>query len=484
MNKSLVRYFSIIVILICYNQLHAQHLTLNEFAFPIFTEKYKPDIIYLLNDTHTKLYQFPFRNSDKFAIPDNAEINQLTDTIQATILEYDSLGRIVHYAIFNTPKDSSKIYTDTISEAFYRYNSLDKISWVKLKKVAYGNSTPFLYKKYYNIFEYNMFFNAYGHLIKYEINVSRTDTNATFKSQKLEYLYNYDVLGRPIFKQLRWNDSDYYLSYHRFFYNKSELMPNEIKEYIINKYNGKCDTINESTSFDINWTLKSFDPASYGKLYDERDSSNQYKFSYFDTTKYLLCRNYWSHNSKERYFMRQDDQYDMNHNLLNSYLADTPCVFTVFGDITKTYSYINPHFLSYSYNKNRRLISRVEYTSMTTGDCGDNSTTINYNKYVYVYLKDSDRNEYYFTIPDEYKSTLINSAFLIYPNPNNGTFTINFNNTAGEKQIAIYNLQGKLIAHYTTNDNVFEVQELLLHGMYFIKTETQQGAINTKFFVE
>ena len=72
----------------------------------------------------------------------------------------------------------------------------------------------------------------------------------------------------------------------------------------------------------------------------------------------------------------------------------------------------------------------------------------------------------------------------VYPNPNTGTFTINFNNTQGEKQIAIYNLQGKLVANYTTTESVFEVQEMLAHGMYFIKTETQQGLFNTKFVVE
>ena len=72
----------------------------------------------------------------------------------------------------------------------------------------------------------------------------------------------------------------------------------------------------------------------------------------------------------------------------------------------------------------------------------------------------------------------------VYPNPNSGTFTINFSNTQGEKQIAIYNLQGKLVAHYTTTESVYEVKEQLPHGMYFIKAETTQGSFNTKFVVE
>ncbi|MEI6508013.1 MAG: SBBP repeat-containing protein [Bacteroidota bacterium] len=72
----------------------------------------------------------------------------------------------------------------------------------------------------------------------------------------------------------------------------------------------------------------------------------------------------------------------------------------------------------------------------------------------------------------------------VYPNPNTGTFTINFNNTQGEKQIAIYNLQGKLVAHYTTKEIAYEVQEQLAHGMYFIKAENPQGTFNTKFVVE
>ena len=72
----------------------------------------------------------------------------------------------------------------------------------------------------------------------------------------------------------------------------------------------------------------------------------------------------------------------------------------------------------------------------------------------------------------------------IYPNPNTGTFSINFNNTEGEKQIVIYNLQGKLVAHYTTIESVYDVKELLPQGMYFIKAETQQGTFNTKFVLE
>lgn len=83
-------------------------------------------------------------------------------------------------------------------------------------------------------------------------------------------------------------------------------------------------------------------------------------------------------------------------------------------------------------------------------------------------------------IEQVYSSNEIN----IYPNPNTGTFTINFNNTEGEKHFAIYNLQCKLVAHYTTTESVFEVQEMLAHGMYFIKAETQQGLFNTKFVVE
>ncbi|MEI6509229.1 MAG: T9SS type A sorting domain-containing protein [Bacteroidota bacterium] len=83
-------------------------------------------------------------------------------------------------------------------------------------------------------------------------------------------------------------------------------------------------------------------------------------------------------------------------------------------------------------------------------------------------------------IEQVYSSNEIN----IYPNPNTGTFTINFNNTEGEKQLAIYNLQGKLVAHYTTTESVYEVSEILSHGMYFIKAETTTGSFITKFVVE
>lgn len=74
--------------------------------------------------------------------------------------------------------------------------------------------------------------------------------------------------------------------------------------------------------------------------------------------------------------------------------------------------------------------------------------------------------------------------YNIYPNPNAGAFSINFNNIEGEKQIAIYNIQGKLVGSCNTSENVFEVKELLAKGMYFIKVETNIGFFNSKFVVE
>jgi len=72
----------------------------------------------------------------------------------------------------------------------------------------------------------------------------------------------------------------------------------------------------------------------------------------------------------------------------------------------------------------------------------------------------------------------------IYPNPNKGVFTIKFNDLIGEKQIEVYDLQGKRLANYSTAENEFEIQSLFSKGIYFMTIKASSGNFISKFVVE
>jgi len=79
---------------------------------------------------------------------------------------------------------------------------------------------------------------------------------------------------------------------------------------------------------------------------------------------------------------------------------------------------------------------------------------------------------------------LKSNGIQVYPNPNNGVFTINFNGLTGEKQISIYDLQGKLLNSYSTSENKFDISCAFAKGIYFLHCETSEGMVNKKIVVE
>jgi hypothetical protein len=79
-----------------------------------------------------------------------------------------------------------------------------------------------------------------------------------------------------------------------------------------------------------------------------------------------------------------------------------------------------------------------------------------------------------------------NDHILIYPNPNNGNFTINFIELSGIKNIDIYDMEGKLLNSFSTSDDMINIdfQQLFSSGMYLLKIQTDQGTFNEKVVVE
>jgi len=86
---------------------------------------------------------------------------------------------------------------------------------------------------------------------------------------------------------------------------------------------------------------------------------------------------------------------------------------------------------------------------------------------------------------DPISITLFNDAQLfIYPNPNTGKFIIDFIELPGEKNISIYNMQGKLLSEYNTSENLLNIELPFASGMYLLKAETSSGTYNAKVVVE
>jgi hypothetical protein len=75
---------------------------------------------------------------------------------------------------------------------------------------------------------------------------------------------------------------------------------------------------------------------------------------------------------------------------------------------------------------------------------------------------------------------------ILYPNPNNGTFNINFNtNNSIERNVNILNSEGKLIKSYKTSNNVLNInQPQLSEGMYLLNTSSKTESSTIKIVIK
>ena len=90
-------------------------------------------------------------------------------------------------------------------------------------------------------------------------------------------------------------------------------------------------------------------------------------------------------------------------------------------------------------------------------------------------------------ISDELCITIINNGDIrIYPNPNNGLFTIDFNTLIGLKTIDVYTLQGKYLAQFSTTENslMMDLWQIYAKGMYVLKIQVPNDTYYTKVVVE
>jgi hypothetical protein len=72
-------------------------------------------------------------------------------------------------------------------------------------------------------------------------------------------------------------------------------------------------------------------------------------------------------------------------------------------------------------------------------------------------------------------------SFGVFPNPNNGSFTILFPEATENAQAELYNLMGERVDAFTLSGDKFEYSpaEKLSSGMYMIRI-TNNGVVSTK----
>ena len=74
----------------------------------------------------------------------------------------------------------------------------------------------------------------------------------------------------------------------------------------------------------------------------------------------------------------------------------------------------------------------------------------------------------------------------VYPNPNKGTFTVDFSRVSSleEFSVAVFNINGQLVYHTTTSQNQLEINLSNVTGIYFLKVSSGEQAINKKLIVQ
>lgn len=73
----------------------------------------------------------------------------------------------------------------------------------------------------------------------------------------------------------------------------------------------------------------------------------------------------------------------------------------------------------------------------------------------------------------------------IYPNPNDGSFTVSFDQVISSGKLSVFNIEGGLVdTQLINNSSVVVVSKKLQAGVYFIEMNSNEGKSNKKFIVK
>jgi hypothetical protein len=122
----------------------------------------------------------------------------------------------------------------------------------------------------------------------------------------------------------------------------------------------------------------------------------------------------------------------------------------------------------------------VKELGVVVRDAGDTNVT----DYLYIYqycVEPNYPNNHHRVKNNHYNTDGTNSTgeMEVYPNPNQGSFTLNLENTMGNSQIIIYNMLGeKVYSQFTIGNSQFTIN---LHnqsaGMYFYRVVSESGSL-------
>lgn len=86
-------------------------------------------------------------------------------------------------------------------------------------------------------------------------------------------------------------------------------------------------------------------------------------------------------------------------------------------------------------------------------------------------------------------TTFSNSSFAVYPNPNQGTFNLQFKEIVSDFTVEIFDVTGKMIyinEFYQNSDLIKEIkiQDEISKGVYFMNVKTNEGILTKKIVIE
>ncbi len=151
-------------------------------------------------------------------------------------------------------------------------------------------------------------------------------------------------------------------------------------------------------------------------------------------------------------------------------------------------------------------VASESYDCPAAGDvagcvAGENALTMNYMDYVndacmYMFTlgQENRMRAYYNAIASQFKTNVlantqfVENTFSLYPNPNKGSFTIEFKELTGSYSVEVFDVTGQTVYENNYDQSAGLIQTINLQntstGVYFINVKTENGLITKKLIIQ